>query len=50
MPTGVYEGDDSLGTLIRTVVDELFNRGQLAYCVPTTGVLVETLIGVRHRA
>ncbi|MCW2689504.1 MAG: rane-anchored adenylyl cyclase [Mycobacterium sp.] len=37
-------GDDSLGTLIRTAVDELFNRGQLAYCVPTTGVLVETLL------
>jgi hypothetical protein len=29
---------------IRTAVDELFNRGQLAYCVPTTGVLVETLL------
>jgi adenylate cyclase len=30
--------------LVRTAVDELFNRGQLAYCVPTTGVLVETLL------
>jgi class 3 adenylate cyclase len=30
--------------LIRTAVDDLFNRGQLAYCVPTTGVLVETLL------
>jgi hypothetical protein len=30
--------------LIRTAVDELFNRGQLAYCVPTAGVLVETLL------
>jgi hypothetical protein len=30
--------------LIRTAVDELFNSGQLAYCVPITGVLVETLL------
>jgi class 3 adenylate cyclase/tetratricopeptide (TPR) repeat protein len=30
--------------LIREAVGELFDRGQLAYCVPTTRILVETLL------
>jgi adenylate cyclase len=30
--------------VIRKAVDELFIRGQLAYCVPTTAVLGETLL------
>jgi hypothetical protein len=30
---------------MRKAVDELFDRGQLAYGLPTTGVLVETLLG-----
>jgi tetratricopeptide (TPR) repeat protein len=30
--------------LMRAAVDDLFNRGQLGWCVPPTGILVETLL------
>ena len=35
---------DGAVPMMRKAVDELFIRGQLAYCVPTTGVLGETLL------
>ncbi|MDT5301661.1 MAG: hypothetical protein QOG79_4903 [Mycobacterium sp.] len=35
---------DGAVPMMRNAVNELFERGQLAYCVPTTGVLVETLL------
>jgi hypothetical protein len=35
---------DGAVPMMRNAVNELFDRGQLAYCVPTTGVLVETLL------
>lgn len=42
----VRDGDrDRAVALMRKAVDELFDRGQLAYGLPTTGVLVETLLG-----
>jgi hypothetical protein len=37
-------GDRDAVAIMRKAVDELFDRGQIAYCVPTTGVLVETLL------
>ena len=35
---------DGAVPVLRAAVTELFSRGQLGYCVPATGVLVETLL------